>query len=94
MTPPIIDEKQVKTVNKYALAAMVMILTAILTTVMNKLFDSTDDRSADCLEQVMYLRERVTKLEKQLDEYTTAYMVQRGVITKLADSLATKGGSK
>lgn len=42
------------------------------------------------LEQVKYLRERVTKLEKQLDEYTTANLIQRGVITQLADSLATK----
>lgn len=40
------------------------------------------------LEQVKYLRERITKLEAQIDEYTTANMIQRGVITNLADSLA------
>lgn len=56
--------------------------------------DMAKDSNRDCMEQVTYLRERVEKLEHQLDEYTTAYMVQRGVITKLADSLATKGGQK
>ena len=40
------------------------------------------------LEQVTYLRARVEKLESQIDEYTTANMIQRGVITNLADSLA------
>ena len=56
--------------------------------------DMAKDSNKDCMEQVIYLRERVTKLEEQVDEYTTAYMIQRGVITKLADSLATKGGSQ
>lgn len=50
------------------------------------------DSNRDCMEQVMYLRERVSKLEKQLDEYTTAYMLQRGVITRLTDSLVSKAG--
>ena len=54
--------------------------------------DMAKDSNKDCMEQVIYLRERVTKLEKQLDEYTTANIIQRGVITKLADSLAVKGG--
>lgn len=92
MTPEVFDEKPAKTINKWPLAVVVMILTALLTTFINKLFDTTDDRSADCMEQVMYLRERVTKLEKQVDSYTTTIMTLRGVNTRLADSLASKGG--
>ncbi|WP_262246946.1 hypothetical protein [Parapedobacter soli] len=92
MTPNVIDDKRANTINKYPLAVLVMIVTALLTTFINKLFSTSDDRSADCIEQVMYLRERVTKLERQVDSYTTTIMALRGANTKLADSLAQKGG--
>lgn len=92
MENPVFDEKTAKTINKWPLAILVMIVTALLTTFVNKLFDTTEDRSADCMEQVMYLRDRVTKLEKQVDAYTTTIMTLRGANTKLADSLASKGG--
>lgn len=94
--PPVkIDENQAKTINKYPLAVLVMIVTALLTTFINKLFSTSDDRSADCIEQVMYLRDRVDKLETQVDQYTTTIMALRGANIKLADSLvASKGGIK
>lgn len=92
MDNPVFDEKTAKTISKWPLAITVMIVTALLTTFVNKLFDTTDDRSAECMEQVMYLRERVSKLERQVDQYTTAIMAKDGQIKKLADSLATKGG--
>lgn len=94
MTPNVIDDKRANTINKYPLAVLVMIVTALLTTFINKLFSTSDDRSADCIEQVMYLRERVDKLETQVDQYTTTIMALRGVNTRLADSLAAKGGTK
>ncbi len=54
--------------------------------------DMAKDSNRDCMEQVTYLRERVTKLERQVDDYTTTIMALRGANSKLADSLATKGG--
>lgn len=71
---------------------MVMIVTALLTTFVNKLFDTTDDRSKDCLEQVDRLWTRVYQLEAQIDKYTTTIMTKDGQIKRLADSLASKGG--
>lgn len=44
------------------------------------------DQSADCMEQVSYLRERVVKLERQLDEYTTAMIFKNGQI-KVRDNV-------
>lgn len=44
------------------------------------------------LEQVTYLRERVAKLEKQVDQYTTSIMLKDSQIKVLADSLVSKGG--
>lgn len=32
------------------------------------------DKSKECMEQVVYLRERLEKVERQVDEYTTAIM--------------------
>ena len=46
------------------------------------------------LEQVTYLRDRVDKLEKQVDQYTTAIMYKDGQIKMrdiVIDSLARKG---
>lgn len=68
------EEKRVKTINKYPLAFVVFFVTVLLTTFVNKLFSTNDDRSRECMEQVAYLRERVEKLEKQVDDYTKAVM--------------------
>lgn len=42
--------------------------------------DGAKDSNKDCLEQVTYLRDRVEKLEKQLDSYTTAVMFQEAQV--------------
>lgn len=68
------EDKRIKTINKYPLAFVVFFVTALLTTFVNKLFSTNDDRSRECMEQVSYLRDRVEKLEKQVDDYTTAVM--------------------
>lgn len=68
------EEKRVRTINKYPLAFVVFFVTVLLTTFVNKLFSTNDDRSRECMEQVDYLRERVEKLEKQVDDYTKAVM--------------------
>ena len=85
-------KESVETASRRPMGWALVVVTALLTTAANQLLKTNDDRSADCMEQVMYLRERVEKLERQVDDYTTANMIQRGVITKLADSLASKGG--
>lgn len=54
--------------------------------------DMAKDSNRGCMEQVTYLRDRVEKLEKQVDAYTTTIMTLRGANTRLADSLASKGG--
>lgn len=56
--------------------------------------DMAKDSNKDCMEQVTYLRDRVEKLEKQVDAYTTTIMTLRGANTRLADSLASKGGTQ
>lgn len=68
------EDKRVRTINKYPLAFVVFFVTVLLTTFVNKLFSTNDDRSRECMEQVAYLRERVEKLEKQVDDYTKAVM--------------------
>ncbi|MGJ1499629.1 hypothetical protein ACR79R_20115 [Sphingobacterium spiritivorum] len=68
------EDKRVKTINKYPLAFVVCFVSVLLTTFVNKLFSTNDDRSKECMNQVEYLRERVEKLEKQVDDYTKAVM--------------------
>ena len=68
------DIEKITTINKYPLAFVVFFVTALLTTFVNKLFSTNDDRSRECMEQVAYLRDRVEKLEKQVDDYTKAVM--------------------
>ncbi len=92
MDNPIYSEKTARTITKWPLAVLVMIVTALLTTFINKLFDTTDDRNSDCMEQVDRLWARVTQLEAQIDKYTTTIMTKDGQIKLLSDSLATKGG--
>lgn len=70
----ILDEKKARTINKYPLAVLVFFVTTFLTTVANRLFNIEDNRNDDCQEQIVYLRERVEKLEKNLDEYTRTVM--------------------
>ena len=62
------QEKKIKTINNYPLAFTVFIFTALLTTFINRVFSSNDDRSRDCLEQVQYLRGEVANLRGQIKE--------------------------
>ncbi|MGJ1196298.1 hypothetical protein ACR777_10415 [Sphingobacterium spiritivorum] len=68
------EDKRIRTIDKYPLAFVVCFVTVLLTTFVNKLFSTNDDRSKECMNQVEYLRERIEKLEKQLDDYTKAVM--------------------
>lgn len=63
-------EEKAKTINKYPLAILVFIVSSLLTTAVNRLFVTEDGRNDDCQNQIVFLRERVDKLEKQLDDYT------------------------
>lgn len=70
------------TVNRYTLKEWVRHPTTIILIVaVNVIWvlifvitDSAKDSNKDCLEQVAYLRERVEKLERQVDDYTKAVM--------------------
>lgn len=79
---------------KHPTTAMLVAVMAIASFLVQVVIRNAGDSNKECMEQVMYLRERVGKLEKQVDQYTTTIMALRGVNTKLADSLASKGGSK
>lgn len=70
------SREKLKSIKDFPLSVMLVLVTAALTTVFNQLFATVDNRNDDCLEQVTYLRDRVEKLEKQLDSYTTAVMFQ------------------
>lgn len=85
-------EKTVETANRRPMGWALVVVTMLLTTAANQLFKSTDGRNDDCKEQVDRLWERVYKLEAQIDDYTTTIMALKGANSKLADSLATKGG--
>lgn len=74
------DTEKITTINKYPLAFVVFFVTALLTTFVNKLFSTNDDRSRECMEQVEYLRDRVEKLERQVDDYTKAVMYKEAQI--------------
>lgn len=69
-----LDDKKAKTISKYPLAILVFVVTSLLTTAVNRLFTTEDNRNDDCKNQIAYLRERVDKLEEQLDQYTKAIM--------------------
>lgn len=77
---------------KHPTTIMLFITVNVIWVLIFMVTDMAKDSNKDCMEQVMYLRERVTKLEKQVDSYTTTIMALRGANTKLADSLASKGG--
>lgn len=79
---------------KHPTTAMMVIALTIASMLVHVLLSRTADSNKECMEQVMYLRERVSKLERQVDTYTTTIMALRGANSKLADSLASKGGSK
>lgn len=79
---------------KHPTTAMLVIAMAIASFLVQVVISNAGDSNKECMEQVMYLRERVEKLETQVDQYTTTIMALRGVNTRLADSLASKGGSK
>ena len=85
------QEKKIKTINNYPLAFTVFIFTALLTTFINRVFSSNDDRSRDCLEQVEYLRARVDALEKrdaetqeELKSYVRTLLLKDAQIKELA----------
>ncbi|MDR2274341.1 MAG: hypothetical protein LBF27_25765 [Sphingobacterium sp.] len=87
-------EKRVRTINKYPLAFVVFFVTVLLTTFINKLFTTNDDRNNDCTEQVAYLRKRMEKVEKQLDDYTNAILFKDAQIKNrdiVIDSLKNGG---
>lgn len=77
---------------KHPTTAMMIAAVSAVWVLIFMVTDMAKDSNKDCMEQVTYLRDRVEKLEKQVDAYTTTIMTLRGANTKLADSLATKGG--
>jgi hypothetical protein len=56
--------------------------------------DMASDKSKECIEQVMYLRGRVEKLEQQQDAYTRAILYRDLRIKELVDSLSGKNGMR
>lgn len=87
-------KESVETANRRPMGWALVVVTALLTTAANQLIKTNDDRSADCMENVDRLWTRVNQLEAQIDKYTTTIMALRGANSKLADSLATKGGQQ
>ena len=88
-------------INKYSLKEWIKHPTTIMLIVaMNVIWilifiitDSAKTSSKECMEQVMYLRERVEKLEAQTDAYTRTVLFKDMQIKKqsqLIDSLYRK----
>ena len=71
---PKVEEETAKTANRYPLVFIVFVLSSILSITIDRIFFKEDSRNNDCQNQIAYLRERVDKLEKQLDQYTNAIM--------------------
>lgn len=74
------NEKTGKAANRYPLIFIVFVLSSILTVLIDRLFFKEDSRNGDCQEQIAYLRERVEKLEKQVDDYTISVMFQEAQV--------------
>lgn len=94
MIIPPITEKTAKTANKYGLVFTVFVLSSILSIAIDRIFFKEDSRNDDCQNQIVYLRERVDKLEKQLDEYTKAVMFKDAQVKnrdQVIDSLKMEG---
>lgn len=79
---------------KHPTTAMLVAVMAIASFLVQVVIRNAGDSNKDCMEQVMYLRERVDKLEKQVDQYTTTIMTKDGQIRRLTDSLISKGGMR
>jgi len=88
-------------INKYSLKEWIKHPTTIMLIVaMNVIWilifiitDSAKTSSKECMEQVVYLRERIEKLEKQSDSYTRAVLFKDAQIKQqlqLIDSLNRK----
>lgn len=87
------EEKKIETINNKPLAFTVFfvttICTALLTTFVNKLFATSDDRSAECMEQVEYLRgeikvlqERDAQREEELRQYVRTILFKDAQINE------------
>ena len=62
------------------LAIAVNVIWILIFMIVNGAKDTAKDANKECLEQVAYLRDRVEKLEKQLDNYTRTIMFKEAQI--------------
>lgn len=74
MGEQIINKYTLKEWVKHPTTIILIIAVNVIWILIFLLTDSAKDGQKDCLEQVAYLRERVEKLEKQVDDYTKAVM--------------------
>lgn len=75
------------------LAIAVNLIWVLVVVIINMGKDSGTDRIKDLSEQVVYLRERIDKLEEMQDKYTTTILFKDGQIKtrdKVIDSLTTE----
>ncbi len=88
------DKQAVKQLIKNPLAAMLILAVTIIQMFIQDTLRRSNIASKECMEQVMYLRERVEKLETQTDAYTRTVLFKDMQIKKqsqLIDSLYRKG---
>ncbi|WP_312697225.1 hypothetical protein [Sphingobacterium mizutaii] len=62
------------------LVFIVFVLSSILSIAIDRIFFKEDSRNDDCQEQVQYLRERVEKLEIQVDDFTKIILFKNAQI--------------
>ena len=87
------DKQAVKQLIKNPLAAMLILAVTIIQMFIQDTLRRSNIASKECMEQVMYLRERVDKLETQTDAYTRTVLFKDMQIKKqsqLIDSLYRK----
>ena len=87
------DKQAVKQLIKNPLAAMLILAVTIIQMFIQDTLRRSNIASKECMEQVMYLRERVEKLETQTDAYTRTVLFKDMQIKKqsqLIDSLYRK----
>jgi len=73
-------DKRIRTINNYPLAFTVFFVTALLTTFINQLFNSTD-------KQIEYYQNRIIKLENQVDKYTNTVMFKEATEKELKEKI-------
>lgn len=80
-------EQKAKTINKYPLAVVVIILTALLTTFINQFFKTSEGRKDDCQKELDNSRQMIREKDKIINDYTRTILYKDAQIKNRESAL-------